>query len=557
MAQDDSKTGNGLTPFSIHAANSDDAGVMGTLNAEVAAAGFGLDDAPPQATDPETAARQYLDNAIASDAAPAFEMPSPGGLSGEFRLVGTETIELTGTKAVKFRQMFNKIPVYGSLVTVELDENNGLLGINSSLGGPENVSAVAEVSAAEAFRTIRKGGGDPGPDAMGRLVFYFDDRAEPAQWRLCYLCEDIALADSDEKSADSYVLPIFNYLIDAHDGSLVVRLPRVAGADEVQAVDELEKMRDLRVSAGPVPPAQILHDTLVNVQTYDHEFRDWQLRRADLTSRYCANPPLSRAAVSAHANATAVVEFLRNVLKRRGLDNKGGPLISSVNCLYSRQPGGPKEWRNAAWIGSQMVYGQRYAGGSTWVSTAADLDIVAHEIAHGLTQLTANLEYLSETGALNESYSDIFGVIVANFDKPGRDGWDFRIGLTFRGDGNALRDMSNPATRGFPAHMSGYVVKPDHDDSGGVHTNSSIHNKAAHGIMVATDAAGAPLFTPEELAGLFYLALTQHLSRRSRFVDSRRALEAASLTLFRLLPQPQIQERLAAIRTAFDAVGIT
>ncbi|HWT11832.1 MAG TPA: M4 family metallopeptidase [Allosphingosinicella sp.] len=551
--------GNGLSGFSVHSANSDDAGVMGTLNQEVALAGFGLADPSPRATDPETAARQYLENAIASAAAPSFTMPSPEGLSGGFRLLGTETIELTGTKTVKFRQVFNKIPVYGSLVTVELDENNALIGINSALGAPENVSPVAEVAPAEAVRTLRKAGADPEPGEVGRLVFYYDDRDAEPRWRLCYLFEDVSLAerDEDDDQAPAYaVMPMHNYLVDAHSGEIVVQLNRIAGATTVQALDELGVTRDLRVSANPSPPANLLHDPVANVHTYDHAFRDWQLRKRDLTSQYCTDPPsLSPGAVSAHANATAVVEFLRNVLRRRGLDNRDGPLISSVNCIYWRQPAGPNEWRNAAWIGSQMVYGQRSAGANL-VSTAADLDVVAHEIVHGLTQFTANLEYLGETGALNESYSDIFGVIIANFDKPDRDSWDYRIGLTFRGDGNPLRDISNPATRGFPAHMDDYVAKADDDDSGGVHTNSSIHNKAAHAIMVARGADGSPLFSASELAGLFYLALTQHLSRRSRFSDSRRALEASALTLFRLLPQPQIQERLTAIRDAFDSVGI-
>jgi Zn-dependent metalloprotease len=563
MAISVSAAGNGLTAFSIHSANSDDAGSMGAFEAEVAAAdlaaagdaGEGIDRTQ---VDPAKVAREYLDNALGSVAVPAFEMPAVEGLAADFKLLGTDVLALTGTKSVKFRQIFNKIPVYGSLVTVELDENNRLLGINSALGAPEKVDPVAEVSPANALRAVRDSGGSPDENAVGRLVFHFDDRAAPPRWRLCYLFEDVPLS-RESASDDDHVLPIYNYLIDAHEGAVVLRIPRVAGASRITADDELGARRDIGVDFGPAPPTQVLRDTTLNVHTYDHNFQDWQLQQGALTSNYCQNPPTpSPSAVSAHANATDVVRFMRDVLKRRNVDDKGGALISSVNCIYWRQPGaaGPKEWRNAAWIGSQMVYGQRYADATRLVSTAADLDVVAHEIMHGLTQSTANLEYLSETGALNESYSDIFGVIVANYGKPSRAAWDFRIGLSFRGNGQPLRDISNPAARGFPAHMDDYVVKPDSDDSGGVHTNSSIHNKAAHGIMVATDPVGAPLFTAEELAGLFYLALTQHLSRRSRFGDSRRALEAAALTLFRLLPQPQIQAKLGAIRAAFDAVGI-
>ena len=137
-------------------------------------------------------------------------------------------------------------------------------------------------------------------------------------------------------------------------------------------------------------------------------------------------------AVSAHANAQEVADYLFTVLHRNGLDNRGGPFLSTVNCTDSRQPSDqPGEWRNAAWTGKQMVYGQRLVNGQLR-SYAVAGDVVAHEITHGLTDRTARLEYAFESGALNESYSDIFGIIISNRGEPDIGTWNWQWARVWR-----------------------------------------------------------------------------------------------------------------------------
>lgn len=116
----------------------------------------------------------------------------------------------------------------------------------------------------------------------------------------------------------------------------------------------------------------------------------------------------------------------------------------------------------------------------------------------------------------------------------------------------ALRDLSAPTEHGQPDHMDDFQELPERDDHGGVHNNSGIHNKTAFNLITSTDAQGQFLFQPEQCAALFYLALTQFLSRTSGFRDSRRGVELAARTLFRG-EQPRTR---AAIATAFDNVGI-
>ena len=90
---------------------------------------------------------------------------------------------------------------------------------------------------------------------------------------------------------------------------------------------------------------------------------------------------------------------------------------------------------------------------------------------------------------------------------------------------------------------------------GGVHVNSGIHNYAAFHVMTANNGKGF-IFKPHELAAMFYVALTQQLSRQSTFSDSRRGVVLATRSLFRKLPQPQIDIRVAAVEAGFKAAGI-
>jgi Zn-dependent metalloprotease len=204
-----------------------------------------------------------------------------------------------------------------------------------------------------------------------------------------------------------------------------------------------------------------------------------------------------------------------------------------------------------------MVYGQRNVDGE-FRSYAAGLDVVAHEVFHGVTDRTARLEYAAQSGALNESYSDLAGIIISNREKPELSEWNWEMGEALDGTGIPLRDLSDPARYKQPAHMREYRNLPvtRSGDWGGVHVNSGIHNLAGYKIMTAKDEQGKCLFNSVSLAALFYLALTQYLSRTSLFSDSRRAVQLVARTLFRNDDPDVRRAKRRAIASAFDAVGI-
>lgn len=350
-----------------------------------------------------------------------------------------------------------------------------------------------------------------------------------------------------------------DYVVDATKGTLIAALPRTPTAT-VSARDGRGVLRRLTVEKNGTHVA--LRDPKLNVVTYDFAFKDPSRQSRLLPGTLIENPqrPWPVAAVAAHANAEAVARFLRDVVKRNNIDNRGGALVSSIDC-WDRADGTDveREWPNAFWDGNQMVYGQIAYPDGSFYSVANMPDIVAHEMFHGVTDFTSRLEYQTQAGALNESYSDIFGVIVNNWGKPLAE-WDWQLGRGFEGPRTALRSFSNPTLHDQPKHMRDFKKSTppytyERNDYGHVHDNSGIHNYAAFRIMTAK-SGGKYVFTPKEIAAMFYIALTLQLSRTSQFADSRRAVVQAARSLFRNEREAKRSAKVKAVERGFAAVGV-
>ncbi|WP_298750995.1 M4 family metallopeptidase [uncultured Serinicoccus sp.] len=186
-------------------------------------------------------------------------------------------------------------------------------------------------------------------------------------------------------------------------------------------------------------------------------------------------------------------ELLARAYGRDSLDDRG--LLLSATVHYGQS------YANAFWDGRQMVFGD--GDGIYFTGFTRSLDVIAHELSHGLVQYTAGLTYVGQSGALNESVCDVFGALVSQRVR-GQDAEDadWLIGadlLTDRVQGRALRSMAEPGTAyddpvlgrdPQPAHLDDFVELP-HDadnDNGGVHINSGIPNKAFH--LFATGLGG-------------------------------------------------------------------
>ena len=226
------------------------------------------------------------------------------------------------------------------------------------------------------------------------------------------------------------------------------------------------------------------------------------------------DPAVADVAVNqAYDNAGTSWQFYHDIFGRESVDGHGRTLVSSVHFSQG--------YDNAFWNGQQMVYGD--GDGQIFKGFTNSLDVIAHELTHGVTQFTAQLPYQDESGALNESMSDVFGSMVKQWAKGQTvDEADWLIGadiFTSNFKGRALRDMANPGTAyddpvlgkdPQPGHMKDYVATTD--DKGGVHTNSGIPNKA---FVLAAKAIGGKSW--EKTGKIWYVTLTERLTSSADF----------------------------------------
>ncbi|MCZ7555060.1 MAG: M4 family metallopeptidase [Bacteroidia bacterium] len=251
-----------------------------------------------------------------------------------------------------------------------------------------------------------------------------------------------------------------------------------------------------------------------------------------------ANTWSDPSSVSAHHHAGLVYEYYRTTHNRNSLDNKGGSIISIVNVTM-----GGTAMENAFWNGQFISYGN---GGSLFEPFAKALDMAAHEFTHGVTEFSAGLEYRNQSGALNESFSDIFAMMVD------RDDWTFAEDITKPGSvfpsgaARSLEDPHNGASQGSPAwqpkHMNEFQNLPEDQDNGGVHINSGIPNHAAYLL--------AQQIGREKTERIMYRALTTKLTRQARFIDFRLAIIRSAEELYG-------SAEALACASACDQVGIT
>jgi bacillolysin len=250
-------------------------------------------------------------------------------------------------------------------------------------------------------------------------------------------------------------------------------------------------------------------------------------------------------AQAAQDNAGKVYDYYFNNFQRDSLDGQGLPIVSTVHYGSDAE-----DAENAAWIGElqQIIYGD---GGRIFEPLAYGLDVVGHELTHGVVDNTSQLIYESQSGALNESYADIFGALI--------EGKNWVMGeeiiksppfplpyLRSLEDPNAegSYDPNNPLGGvGQPANMDQYANLPvsRRYDNGGVHINSGVPNHAA---FLVAQALGN-----DKMQQIYYRAMTQYLSPDSDFGDAARATVQAAQELYGA-------NEANAVTQAFGQVGI-
>ena len=309
---------------------------------------------------------------------------------------------------------------------------------------------------------------------------------------------------------------------------------RAQGNLAAAAAVRMERMTLVSEPAAPAHGARSIHDA-------DHDSRlpGRPVRRE-------GDEPTGDVAVDeAYGGRGATREYYRAVHARDSIDGAGQTLVATVHYLH--------DFDNAFWNGRQMVFGD---GDDVIFSRfTRPLDVVGHELTHGVTQAEAGLAYMGQSGALNEHMSDVFGVLVKQYalGQHAREAdWLVGAGLWAPGvKGAALRSMADPGTAyddprigrdPQPAHMRDYVETAA--DNGGVHINSGIPNHAFYLAAQAFDG-----FAWERAGRVWYEALTARLEPDSDFREAARAtVDVAGTRLDR--------EAARVVRAAWETVGV-
>ncbi|MBA2806064.1 M4 family metallopeptidase [Streptomyces sp. KM273126] len=249
----------------------------------------------------------------------------------------------------------------------------------------------------------------------------------------------------------------------------------------------------------------------------------------------------------AYAGLGATFELFLKAYERDSIDGNGLPLDATVH--YDR------EYNNAFWNGEQMVFGD--GDGEIFLDFTIPVDVIGHELAHGVTQYTANLTYFGQPGALNESMSDVFGALIKQYtlgQTAAEADWLIGAGLLApRVTGVALRSMKAPGTAydddvlgkdPQPATMDDYVRTGR--DNGGVHINSGIPNHAFY--LAATELGGHAW---ERAGQIWYDVLTGgELKEKAMFTDFAKLTVAAARARY------NEGEELRAVLKAWEQVGV-
>ena len=312
------------------------------------------------------------------------------------------------------------------------------------------------------------------------------------------------------------------YFVDAHDGSIVFRLSEVATHGP-------EKDFELKSANGEDNSCWFFGG---GTQWYDED---------GPTGEYPGGP-MSFPGGDADGdllfgNSHKVYDFFFDNFHRHSYDDGGEALVSYAHVVFANPDG--SRGSNAS-----------YKGGVCDVFQFSDgyivLDIVGHEFTHAVT----GFDYINESGAIDESFSDIFGELIQ--EENGGADWVVAPGIVGR-------SFANPTSRGQPDHYSNYVARAADDDKGGVHQNSGILNHAAYLLAVGgthrlTDVEVQGIGT-EKAKRLYYPVATGWLRSNARMSDVRNASISVAQAMARARSHGFTDRDACSVINAYAAVG--
>ena len=459
----------------------------------------------------------------------------------------------------RFHQTLYGIPVVNSMFIVHtkngsLYSTGGSVIVDTKLLSPVQKTGIISAATAVARavtasrakklawqdaameQALRKQTGNPAATYFPRprLVYFSPGEGiDVAALRLCYQV-DIYSIDTLRRTF---------FYIDAASGKVIGKKERLhftdatgtantaySGVQTIHSAKAAEQVFLLRDSSNSTAVITLHGESDSLGLDYTSRSKNWVL------------PGVAQAALDAHYGVTQTNLFYLQNFGRNSYDNKGTALTSYVN--------NPKYTDNAFWDGTAMNFCKRSNGNAGGVT---GIDVCGHELTHGVTQETCDLVYSYESGAINESLSDIMGKSVQFWAKPADSSWVLSNDMAWE-----LRDLSNPSRLSQPDTYKGAFWISSSFDLGGVHTNSGVGNfmfyLLAHGgtgINDNGDAYDVKSIGLGKATQIIYRSQAFYLTPTSQYYDWRVACISAATDLY-----GSASAEVSQVKNAFYAVGI-
>lgn len=474
-----------------------------------------------------------------SSADGAAALLTKGALAASYRLapetsltVLSDNTDEQGNRYIKLQQVHSGMPVVGRQVVMQLGSDGLVEGVLGHLEPELQVREVVALSGSEAIAKALESRGS-GRAVATPVLSVFVDRSGVSH--LVYE----ARVDYQSASGRQFV----KMFVSAIDGQVLAEHSLIYTA----LAREIYDLKKVCLKDGSELPG-----TLLNKE---------------------GGTTTDASGTRAYKHSGNVYWFYSQMWGRDSYDDKGSTLMSSVHATFDTGMGCSGE--NAAWIPdpfNQMVYGDGGAFGLTLKDLTLGFDVAAHEMTHAVTASTSDLEYLDESGALNEGMSDIMGaaaeawvgsggssagnpatwMLTATTWKIGED----VAGLLF-GSLGALRLMNDPTKDGSSKDFYSERNMPGSMDNGGVHSNSGIANLAFYLLSVggkhprAKTTIEVKSIGIEKSARIFHLANTRLFTNKTTFQDARYATAKAAELLYGRCGAEWLN-----VHRTWDAVGV-
>ncbi len=410
----------------------------------------------------------------------AFKIKNP---PQELELLSEKTDQL-GLTHLRFQQKYQGLKVWGCQTIVHFKDEQTIYRVGGQIVPSPELDKSPSIESGTAINYAveeLKGELDKFQSGADSELLIYPNDGSP---RLAYM---ITITSPDNGAVR------WRVFIDAQTGEILHKFNDIHydGPDIGTGPDTRDTMRTFNIyeTAGEFQMIDVTHNTVIT--TYQNYYNGGPISTDPDSDKVWDDNVGHKAEVAGHYYTQLTYEYFLSTFGRDSYDGAGSDILVNIHD--------PVYVNNAYWNGQAINFAD--GDGVNWLPFSGSKDVVAHELAHGVTQYSAGLIYQFQSGALNESFSDVFGAMVD------RDDW--LLGEEISLTGNFIRSMADPNLKGHPKHMSDYRYLPISTDNGGVHINSGIPNYIYYltSLQISKDIAEQ----------IWYRTLTTYLTPGSGF----------------------------------------